>query len=360
VSAPKSRIRVWTEIALAVLVLAAVFVWSESLLSDKVGPASRAEASVSERHAGQTVPAREVELPVEVELTGTIRPAREATVAARIQGTVRSLAVDEGDRVEEGRLLVSLEAEELQSRAGAAGRQVAAARARLEQATRDVERARALAAKRAATRVEVERAETALELATASLAAARQAAGGERTVAAYTSIRAPFSGRVVERLVEPGDLAHPGRPLLRLETDGGFRLEVPVDESLAAGLTLGEPVAVKLEAAGRTLDGLIGEIDPAADSGSRTVLVKLDLPGEPGLRSGSFGRAVFSTGSRTAVVAPAAAIRRIGGLSTLRVVVDERVVTRHVRVGASLDGEMVEILSGLKAGDRIALGETQR
>lgn len=358
-SAQKSRTRVWTEIALAVLVLAAVFTWSESLLHDKVGPRSRVEASVSERFTGETALAREVELPVEVELTGTVRPTRDATLAARVQGTVRSVAVAEGAHVTRGEVLVTLAADELQARAGAAGRRVEAARAHLAQATRDLERTRALEAKEAATRVERERAETAWDLATAALAAARQSARGERTVAAYATLLAPFSGRVVERLVDPGDLAAPGRPLLRLETDGGFRLEVPVEESLSADVALGDSVVVKLDALARVVTAHVGEVEPAADSSSRTVLVKLDLPGDLQLTSGAFGRALLVTGSRRGIVAPSSAIRRIGGLTTLRVVVGDRLVTRHVRLGAPQGEGSVEILSGLQAGDRVALSATE-
>ncbi len=358
-SAEKSRTRIWIEIVVAVLVLSAVFTWSESLLHDKVGPGTRVEAAVSDRFDGQTRPSRALELPIEVEVLGTVRPVREATVAARVMGTVRSVEVDEGARVTEGELLLTLVADELQSRAAASRRQVDAAKVQLEQAGRDLDRMRALEAKEAATRVELERAETAVELARATLAAARQELSGRRTIAGYTTVRAPFSGRVLERLVDPGDLATPGRALMRLEADGGFRLEVGLDERLAASVRLGDAVRVRLNADTRPVEGRVGELEPSTDSASRTMNVKVDLPADLEPVSGAFGRALFRTGTRTGVVAPANAIKRVGGLTTLRVLEGERVVTRHVRLGAFLASGEVEVLSGLAAGDRVVIASTE-
>lgn len=355
-SAHESRTRIVVEIVAAVVILTAVFAWSESLLHDKVGPDTAVRASEAARWEGPTVPAVERSLPVEVEVLGTVRPRRDAVVSARVLGVVTAVEVEEGDRVAAGERLVRLEAEELGARAESARRQVQAAEARASQARRDLERTRALAAKEAATPVELEHAETGVELAEAQLAAARQAAAGERSVASHLVVRAPFDGRVLSRLVDPGDLAAPGTPLLELEAAGGLRLEAPVDERLAADLALGDRVSVRLDAGGRVLAGVLGEIEPATDPGSRTLLVKIDLPEGTDARSGAFGRAVLTTGRRPAVVVAASAVRRLGGLSTLRVVEGERLVVRHVRTGRELPGGEVEILSGLSPGERIVTG----
>jgi RND family efflux transporter MFP subunit len=314
------------------------------------------QASESARFDGPTVLAVERALPVEVEVLGTVRPRRDAVVAARVLGVVTTVEVEEGDRVAAGELLVRVEAEELGARAEAARREVQAAEARLAQARRDLERTRALEAKEAATAVELEHAETGVELAEAQLAAARQAAAGERSVASHLAIRAPFDGRVLERLVDPGDLAAPGTPLLKLEAEGGTRLEAPVDERLAAGLAVGDRVSVRLDAGTRVFAGVLGEIEPAADPDSRTLLAKIDLPEGTAAPSGAFGRAVLVTGERPAVVVDAAAVRRLGGLSTLRVVEENRLVIRHVRTGRELPSGGIEILSGLAAGERVATG----
>ena len=355
-SAQKSRTRIVAEIVAAVVILTAVFVWSESLLHDKVGPDTAVQASESARWDGPTVLAVERALPVEVEVLGTVRPRRDAVVAARVLGVVTAVDVEEGERVAAGELLVRIEAEELGARAEAARRQVEAAESRLAQARRDLERTRALEAKEAATRVELEHAETGVELAEAQLAAARQAAAGERSVASHLAVRAPFAGRVLSRLVDPGDLAAPGTPLLKLEATGGSRLEVPVDERLAAGLELGDRVNVRLDAADRTIAGVLGEIEPAADPDSRTLLAKIDLPEDTAAPSGAFGRAVLTTGERPAVLVPGTAVHRLGGLSTLRVVEEDRLVIRHVRTGRELPGGEIEVLSGLSAGERVATG----
>jgi RND family efflux transporter MFP subunit len=349
-----SRTRTLVEVGIAIVVLAAVFTWSEGLLSDKVRPGDVVHAATVEPPA-ETAVARAEWVPVVTEALGTVRPATDASLAARVLGVVKRVRVDEGDRVAAGDVLVEIDAGELGARGAAARRRVEVAEAQLAQARRELARSQALQEKEAATAVEVERAESSVEVAEAALAAARQGAVGEATMASYTVLRAPFDGRVAGRHVDPGDLATPGLVLLDLEAEGRFRLEAPVDERLGSRLAPGEPVEVAVDALGETLAASVAEVEPTADAASRTLLVKLDLPDRPGLRTGLFGRARLVVGRRSGVSVPLAAVQRVGGLATVRVVGQERAVTRHVRLGSELGADRVEILSGVAAGERVAL-----
>jgi RND family efflux transporter MFP subunit len=175
-----------------------------------------------------------------------------------------------------------------------------------------------------------------------------------------TRITAPATGVVVDRRVEPGDLAVPGQPLLVLEDPRAYRLEAEVGESTIGRVRVGQRVPVTLDALGRTLEGRVAEIIPAADSASRTVTVKLELPADADLRSGLFGRARFVMGERQALTVPLSALVERGQLTGVYVV-DPRSVARFrlVTAGERRAGR-AEILSGLAAGERIAGDGTDR
>lgn len=344
------------EVAAAVLALALVFAWSEGLVGRHVGPEGGGAAALGGGYRGRSVTVERQELPVVVEAMGTVRPIREAVVEARVAGVIERTAVDAGDRVKRGDLLVVLSAPELAAQRASATGQVAAAEAALAQARSDMARIEHLHAREAATQVEFERARTALKIAEANLERARAMARREKVMAAYTMLRAPFDGLVVERYLDPGDLAAPGRPIVRIEDDSRFRLEAPVGEREAAGVSVGLPVRVRIDTPRLDLEAKVGEIVPAADPASRTFLVKVDLPEIEGLRSGLFGRVRVISGKRRALVVPAAAVRRVGGLETVRVIGPRgEVRTRYVRTGRRVGGGRVEVLAGLEAGERVAV-----
>src|SRR5208283_4323653 len=117
----------------------------------------------------------------------------------------------------------------------------------------------------------------------------------------YAKLAAPFSGVVVTRTVEPGNLATPGAPLLTIEQDGLYRLEASVDESKLPSIHVGQAVEAVIEASGRKLNARVSEIVPSVDPASRTDVVKLDLPAAPQLRTGMFGRAFFPLGTQKVV-----------------------------------------------------------
>jgi RND family efflux transporter MFP subunit len=168
----------------------------------------------------------------------------------------------------------------------------------------------------------------------------------------YARIAAPFSGVVITRSVEPGNLATPGTPLLTIEQDGIYRLEASVDESKLASVRVGQAVEAVLEAADRKLNARVSEIVPSVDSASRTYIVKLDLPATPRLRTGMFGRAIFPLGVQKVVAVPLAALVERGQLQSAFVVEDGVAHTRLVTTGRrTIDA--VEVLSGLNAGENV-------
>jgi RND family efflux transporter MFP subunit len=170
----------------------------------------------------------------------------------------------------------------------------------------------------------------------------------------YAKLAAPFSGVVVTRSVEPGNLATPGTPLLTVEQEGLYRLEASVDESKLASVRVGQAVEAVLEATGKKLNARVSEIVPSVDAASRTYIVKLDLPATPNLRTGMFGRAIFPLGLQKVVAVPLAALMERGQLQSVFVVEDSVAHTRLVTTGRRTS-DAVEVLSGLNAGEKVVL-----
>jgi RND family efflux transporter MFP subunit len=323
-------------------------------------------------------------IPNQVAAPGTVASIRTAQIAARVMGTVEQVAVHEGDRVRQGQLLIALDDREFAARdsaaqAGireaAAARQeaqkaAAAAQAQADVAQKTYKRYVYLRGQKSVSPQEFDEVEAKQQAAQAMLAQAQarvqQSAAGyqqarqEMRAASiesnYTRIVAPFDGVVLDRLVDPGTMATPGAPLLVLEETSQYRLVATVDAENAGGLRRGMRTRVTLDAfPGKSFAGTVAEIEPGADPSSHTVQVKIDLPRDPELRSGLFGRAWFPQGERQAIVVPDSAILDRGQLRAVYVVDGAEIVRfRLVTLGAAA-GSGREVLSGLGAGDRVVV-----
>lgn len=159
---------------------------------------------------------------------------------------------------------------------------------------------------------------------------------------------------MVAKPAEVGIVAAPGVALVTLEEER-YRLEAAVPESAIGRIRIGQGAAVQIDALDRERDGVVVEVVPAADPATRTVLVKVELPAAPRLRSGLCGRARFAVGERTVLTVPRAALVERGQLQGVFVVDPaRRARLRLVKTGRAL-GERVEILSGLGDGERVVV-----
>jgi RND family efflux transporter MFP subunit len=325
-----------------------------------------------------------VERPDVNEAGGVVRARTSATLVARIMAPVRQVRVQPGDRVRAGQALVLLDGRDLSANAqsartagsaaenaalaAAAQRDAAAAALTLAKATFD--RVSSLHAKKSATPNELDQATANLRAAEAQVAAAtanaaaaansidsaRSAGDAAGVVASYAVITAPFDGIVTEKLVEPGTMASPGMPLVRIDDMKGFRLEVRLDESRAAFIKTGDKVPVSIEgyAGVAALQGTVSEVARAIDSDARAFLVKVDLPDPEGVRSGMYGRVSIPGRPRQAVTVPEAAVVRRGQVASVFVVEQDRARIRLVSTGATRGGA-TEILAGAGQGDVVVV-----
>lgn len=363
------------------LVLSAAAALMAGLLAGCSARPEAVPADTAAPIAVTTAPVVMTDMTSAIESGGVVQARTTATITARILAPVREVRVSPGDHVAAGQALIILDASDLAAaaraaRAGAsaatagataaaAERQSAEASLALARATHD--RVAGLLAKRSATPQELDDATAGLKGAEARLAAAtaralqaqsaiesaRAASEQANATESFTVITAPFAGIVTEKMIEPGNMAAPGTPLIRLEDTRGFRLDVRVDESRVRQVRTGASVPVTLDgdAPGKTtsITGTVVEVSRAVDADVRAVLVKIALPDLPGLQSGIFGKARFAGTSRRALSVPREAIVRRGQITSVFVVDQGVARTRLVNLSDN------EVLAGLTESEAVVL-----
>ena len=339
--------------------LVLVIAWLAGTFATKIEPELKPRAAAPSRQPKTDV-AREVSREYVVEAVGTLKAASRTQIASKVLETIEHITVTAGDRVRRGDVLIRLESAKLQARVRQAEQRVQAAEAGLEKARADYDRAREMYRGQAIPKSKFDAVKTHWEVARAEADAARQALQEAEIVAGYAVVTAPKAGRIVDRLAEPGDVAQPGVPLLVLYDPHSLRLEAPVQESLAVGLKLGDELPVTIDAARREVTATVDEIVPQADAASRSFLVKVSLPRTEGLYEGMFGRLRIPAGRRTHLCISRAAVQSIGQLEFVRVAgEDGRGERRFVRTGQPCPGGQIEILSGVRPGERVVLRDPQ-
>jgi RND family efflux transporter MFP subunit len=268
-----------------------------------------------------------------------VEAAQRAVLSAKVTGVIDSLQAAPGARVSRGEVLATIDAREIRARLDSA---VAAQ----DQAKKDFARIERLLQSGSSTRQEFDAATTRLRTAEAAQVEAR-------TMLQYTEITAPFGGVVTRKLVEVGDLATPGKPLLEMENSSLLRFECEIPEALIDRVQMGAELPVAVDAAGLTLTGQVSEIAPSASAGSRTFLVKLDLPPAEKLRAGQFGRVRVPVRERPAVLVDEGAVVRRGQIESVFIIGEGVARLRLVKTGRRHDGQ-VEIISGLSGGEKVA------
>ncbi len=150
----------------------------------------------------------------------------------------------------------------------------------------------------------------------------------------YTVIEAPFSGRVVKKMLNAGDMATPGQPVFFLDAPSQAEIHAVVSESLIPHLKIGQEIEVRIDALDRTMKGEIREIVPQSDAATRTMLVKIGLPACSDLVNGLFARIYVPYGAYEALVIPARAVREVGQLYLVDTVgPDGRPARRFITTG---------------------------
>ena len=313
---------------------------------------------------------KSTDLPETLDVVGTVRARTSALVSARIPGTVSVLHVREGDRVRKGQLLGQLDSQENVAQATGAvaaideakrGLEEAQARQKLADAT--YSRFKKLYDEQALTRQEFDTRQTERDLAHQAVARAearlrqtQEASRAAGAVADYTKIVAPISGVIVAKQADLGATVFPGQPLMTIDDEGSYQLELAIPESNLNAVRSGTPVQVSIDATSGSFAGRVSEVVPASDPASRTFVAKVAIPAK-GVRSGMFGRGSIALGSSVkGIRVPRSALFERGALTAVWAVGSDDIVRMRLVKPGRVQGDSIEVLSGLADGDRVVTG----
>ncbi|WDP90721.1 MAG: efflux RND transporter periplasmic adaptor subunit [Desulfobacter sp.] len=345
-------------------------------------PPGRSEGSPASQAAMQhTVQVEEQYIARTHAAVGTIRPLTETRIESQVSGQVLSVEVAVSSRVKAGQVLVILDNRQLSARLEQSKEGLAYAKKGLNQARKARDEAKAgldqahaaylrtktlfdkdvvpsqkLEIDRAGylqAKARLERAKEGVGAAATGVRRAEEVVREARIGTEYAEIRSPSDGVVVERLIDPGDLAVPGKPLVVIQTSGALRLEARVREGLISEIIQGKTYDVEIQTIGTKARATIEEITPYADPDTRTFLVKAALPDTPGIYPGMFGRLLIPVEKEATLLIPEAALTRVGQLEMVHVKrADKGFESVYVKTGRRFD-DKIEILAGLTPKDTI-------
>lgn len=342
--------------ALAALLVGSFIVWAMLYQSGAVGGPAKTPPGQAGPVAGSGLnwqTAEEGTWPVYYQAVGTVRSGNEADIITRLPASrIMAVKVRGGDAVRAGDILVQLEDDDLKAAVEAAEENLRSYESRLDFLRREFERIDELKGRNVVTQQVFDETRSTLMAADAQAAMMSHNLETARINLAFAAIRSPFDGIVSERMSDPGNLATPEAPLLRIFDPARLELRLPVREGLVSKLAIGQELDAEIGALGQTMRAVITEIVPSVDPGSRTFQVKASLPGfSTGIMPGMFARCKIKIGGKKAVVIPEAALRRVGQLEYIVVKgADEAAIEVPVST-ADFDTEgFREIISGLRAG----------
>ena len=308
---------------------------------------------------GPTIEAGAANATASLDIEGTLQAQQQVIVSAQAGGRVLVLSVKAGDRVKAGQLLAQIDDRELQAGVAGGDAGVAQAQAALLQAEQNAQRTRDLRAQGFISSAALDSANAQLQAAQAGLRLA-QAGRTQATLArGHATVTAPFDGVVLATLVEAGDLAMPGRPLLTLYAPGRLRAVVHLPASRATLARAATAIEITLPGGQRVQPVTRTEL-PTADAVSQTIEWRLDLsptatatlsPGQP--VQVRFAGAAPAAAMPPGLSIPTSAVLVRSELTAVYAVQGNRFVLKAVRLGTP-QGDRVPVLAGLRAGERIA------
>lgn len=320
-------------------------------------PACRREATSDRPGASATPPdgrvleVRDTTIPAVLEAAGIAAPVQRATLSTKVMGAVTSVQVQEGARVRAGQVLARIDSRDVAAKRAQAAAGLADADAVHREALTQAQRFRGLYADSAATRAQLDAVETGLARAEAGVRTAQAAANELEAYGAYAAVRAPFAGVVTQRFVDRGAFVAPGAPIVAVEDGSRLRISVTVPPDAARRLKPGTRVEGTIERV--QVDAVVEGVAPAPSGALYNVNALVDNARGAHPTGGSATLRI-PVGVRTGLLVPVAALVHEGDLTGVRVQTASGTERRWVRLGTPA-GDAVEVLSGLRSGDRIIL-----
>ncbi len=293
---------------------------------------------------------------------GTVVAEESIKVASRLMGHIHNIAVVEGQSVKAGQRLFTIDPLDIEGAIEQARLALNQAEDALKDAKADHDRYANLHKEEVVTRQQYEKMKLNYEIAVSRAAQSKAGLTTAQGQMRYATVTAPFSGVVTQKLANEGDIAAPGHPVLILENPAKLQVQTTVPETVFKTLAAGQTVNIEVDGQTAPLKGRIARLSPTSDPVTHTYLVKLDIPVKAAnpastIKSGAFARVLFPSGLTRSLRVPQAALQNRAGITGVFVLDAQGIAQyRMVRTG-TVSSSGIEILAGLKAGDRVVTGQ---
>jgi membrane fusion protein, multidrug efflux system len=290
-------------------------------------------------------------------LVGEVKSRYESNIGFRLAGKITKRYVDVGAKVKKGQMIATIDASDVNLNARAAAADVSAAEANLALAKAELERQRQLYEKKFISKSALDIREAEYKTSEARLQQVKSQYSVSNNQSQYTHLLADRAGVVAQINAEPGQVVSAGQMIAQIVDYSNIEVLLAVPESRMSNIKVGNKVTIKLWAdIAKTYQGEIREVSPAASSDTRAFAVRVSvMKPDDEIRLGMTAGVSFGDKVQENVSVPNAALTQINGVKTVWVISKEGVATpRAVTVGQFTESG-VEVLSGLEAGEVIAI-----
>lgn len=367
------RLKPWIKWGVAILLLALIGVGvmralsARKLQSQQLAAASAAkDLGLAELAATDVFKARVLEIAQGLPISGSLKAVNSALVKARVAGELQGLAVREGDFVKAGQLLARIDASEYQLRVRQSQNQAESAKAQVDAVQRQYDNNKALVAQGFISKTSLDTSLANLNAAQATYKAALAATDISSKLVADTTVRAPISGQISQRLAQTGERVGVDTRIVEIVDVSQLELEATLSATDSVNVRVGQTAELQIEGSSRRVAARVARINPSAQAGSRNVLAYLSLEnnaessagGGLPLRQGLFANGTLGT-ERTALMAvPVSSLRTDKPAPYVQIIENNAVVHRAVTPGVRgrADGQNVVAVQGLAEGAVVIRG----
>jgi RND family efflux transporter MFP subunit len=299
-----------------------------------------------------------------INVSGQIEASQTANISTRVMGYITMLKVKVGDHVSKGQLLATISNQDMIAKRGQTDAMIAEAQAALSSAQKDYDRFTILYKQQSATAKELDNVTLQYNSAKSRLEGAKQMRNEINANLGYTSLTAPFSGIVIQKLAEAGSMANPGMPILTIEQSGSYQVSASVPENIINQIHTGAEAIVSIKSVDRTIKGTVVQINPSSQFTGGQYIIKVNIADadKKGLYAGMYAtisipvkEPVVVTTNANAVMVPVSSIEHKDQLTGLYTIgSNNTALLRWVRLGKTF-GDQVEVLSGLGKDEQFVL-----
>lgn len=326
----RSTLWILTGLAAAVLIAGGARWAGQRKAASSSGPEAATNTSLIELGASDVITAQKMDMTVGLPISGSLKASQSALIKARVAGELMDLVVREGDQVKAGQIIARIDPTEYQARERQAKQQADAAQAQVETAQKQYDNNKALVDQGFISQTALQNSAFTLNGAKATHMAALAGLDVARKALDDATVRSPIDGQVSQRLAQPGERVAPDARIVEVVNLTQLEIEAALPAADASQVRVGMKAKLKVEGLEERLQAMVLRISPAAQAGSRSVMVYLGVTGDEGLRQGLFAEGSLGTRSIQALAVPLSSVRTDKPQPYVQVV--DKAQIRHVTV----------------------------